>query len=125
MHIHQEKLSQIVLIVWLLLFKTRSGAARLWQEYFHNEVCMSAGWNAEAVEMRTTKPSEDLNDNDDASMYGHSDRFMVELKVDVFQDVKAMKKHKSGHRSVDNHWNCGQDREASLHVGQIEAEHSG
>ena len=37
--------------------------------------------------MRTTNV-EDLND-DDASMYGHSDSFMVELRIDVFQDVTA------------------------------------
>ena len=40
------------IVVWLL-FKAHSGArraARLWQEYFRNEVLMSAGWNAEATE---------------------------------------------------------------------------
>ena len=35
-----------------------------------------------------------MNNDDDASMYGHSDSFMVELRIDVFQDVKAMKEHK-------------------------------
>ena len=29
---------------------------------------------------------EDLNNDDDASMYGHSDSFMVELRIDVFQN---------------------------------------
>ena len=40
------------IVVWLL-FKAHSGArraARLWQEYFRNEVLVSAGWNAEAME---------------------------------------------------------------------------
>ena len=63
------------MIVWLL-FKTRSGAARTWQEFFRNEVFVMAGWNAE------------LNACPEA------DSFMVELRIDVFQDVKAMKEHR-------------------------------
>ena len=43
--------------------------------------------------MRTTNP-EDLNDNDGTSTHGHSHSFMVELRIDVFLDVKAMKEHK-------------------------------
>ena len=38
--------------------------------------------------------SKDLNSDDDARMCGHSDSFMVDLRMDVFQDVKAMKEHK-------------------------------
>ena len=75
-------------VVWLL-FKAHSGArraARLWQEYFRNEVLMSAGWNAEAMEPNAYHKAEDLNNDDDASMYGHSDSFMVELRIDVFQN---------------------------------------
>ena len=62
----------------------------------------------------------------------HGHHNMVELRMDVFQDVEAMKEHKSGLRSVDDHWEGDQDREARLiletswyHVGQIEAENSG
>ena len=73
--------------------------------------------------------AEDLNNDDDASMYGHRDSVMVELRIDVFQDVKAMKGAQSGLRSVENHWKGDQDRETSLiletrwyHVGQIRAE---
>ena len=34
-----------------------------------SEVFMRAGWNAEAVEPTVYHKAEDLNDNDDASMY--------------------------------------------------------
>ena len=44
-------------------------------------------------QMRSTK-AEELNDDDDANMYGHNDSFMVELRIDAFQDVTAMKEHK-------------------------------
>ena len=56
-----------------------------------NEVFMSAGWNAEAMESNAYHKAEDWNDDD---MEVHIDSFMVELRVDVFQDVKAMKEHK-------------------------------
>ena len=56
--------------------KTRSGAARMWQEFFRNEVFVMAGWNAEM------------------NACPEADSFMVELRIDVFQDVKAMKEHK-------------------------------
>ena len=65
----------------------------MWQEYFHNQVFMSAGWNAEALEPHAYHKAEDLNNDDDASMHGHSDSFMVELRIDEFQDMKAMKEH--------------------------------
>ena len=44
---------------------------------------MSAGWNAEAVEPNAYLKAEDLNNDDDASMYGHSDSSMVEHKVKI------------------------------------------
>ena len=43
--------------------------------------------------MCTTKAGN-LNDDDDASVCVHGDDFMVESRIDVFQDVKAMLKHK-------------------------------
>ena len=55
----------------------------MWQEYFRNEVLMSAGWNAGAMEPNTYYKAEDLNNDDDASMCGHRDSFMVELKEHV------------------------------------------
>ena len=55
---------------------------------------MSAGRNAEAMEPNAYHKAKDLNNDDDASMYGHNDNFMVELRINVFQDVKAMKEHK-------------------------------
>ena len=72
-------------VVWLL-FKAHSGArraARLWQEYFRNEVLMSAGWNAESMEPNAYHKATDLNNDDDASMYGHNDSFMVGLRMDI------------------------------------------
>ena len=38
--------------------------------------------------------AEDLNDDDNVSMYVHSDDFMVELRIDVFQAVKVMSERK-------------------------------
>ena len=46
---------------------------------------MSAGQNAEEMEPDAYHKAEDLNNDDDASMYGHRDRFKVELKIDVLQ----------------------------------------
>ena len=95
MHIHQEKLKQIVIVVrWL--FKAHSGArkaARLWQEYFRKEVFMMAGWSAEVMESSAYHEAEDWNDNDNASTEVHSDRVRVELRIDVFQNVTSMKEH--------------------------------
>ena len=48
----------------------------MWQEFFRNEVFVMAGWTAEM----NACPEADI--------------FMVELRIDVFQDVKAMKEHK-------------------------------
>ena len=83
------------IVVWL--FEAHIGprrVARLWQDFFGNEVFMSAGWNAEALEPNAYRKAEDLNGDDDASTFGHSDSFMVELRIEVVQDVKAMKEHK-------------------------------
>ena len=84
------------IVVWLL-FKAHSGArraAQLWQEYFRNEVLKSVGWNAEAMEPNAYHKAKDLNNDDDASLYGHKDSFEVELKIGVLQDANAMKEHK-------------------------------
>ena len=54
---------------------------------------MRTEWNAEAMEPNVCHKAEDLND-DDASMYVHGNDFMVELRIDVFQDVKVMAEHK-------------------------------
>ena len=88
-HAHPPRETERYGIVVWLLFKAHSGArraARLWQEYFRNEVLMSTGWNAEAMEPNAYHEAEDLNNDDDASMYGHFDNFMVELtehEVDI------------------------------------------
>ena len=55
---------------------------------------MSAGWDAEAIEPNAYHKPEDLNDDDNATKDGHSDSFMVELRIDLFQDAKALKEHK-------------------------------
>ena len=97
MLIHQKKLTKC--IVARFLFKAHSGAkraARLWQEYFRNEVFMSVGWNAELTEPNAHHKAEDLNNDDDASLYGHRDSFKVELRIDVLQDANAMQEHKVG-----------------------------
>ena len=48
----------------------------MWQEFFRNEVFVMVGWNAEV------------------NACPEADSFMVELRIDVFQDVKSMKEHK-------------------------------
>ena len=133
-HAHPPRESGPECIVVGLLFTAHSGArqaARLWQKCFHSEAFMSSGWNAEAMEPNADHQTEDLNDDDNATKDGHSDIVMVEMRIDVFQDVKAMKEHKVDFESVDNHWNGDQEREASLiletswcHVGQNGAERS-
>ena len=67
-------------------------AARWWQEFIRNEVCMKAKCNAEATEPNAYHKVEDLND-DDASRCVHDNEFMMELKTDGFQDVKVMSEH--------------------------------
>ena len=55
---------------------------------------MKAGWDAVAVEPNVYYKAENLNDDDDASMCVHGDDFMVESRIDVVQDAKAMSEHK-------------------------------
>ena len=80
-----------------LLIKPHYGtrkAARLWQEFLGNEVFMKAGWDAVAVEPNVYHKAGSLGDDDDASVCVHGDDFMVETRIDVFQDLKAMLEHK-------------------------------
>ena len=58
-----------------------------WSKESRNDVFMS---DAEAMEPNAYHKTEDLNNDDDASLYGHMDSFMVELRIDVLQDVSAM-----------------------------------
>ena len=55
---------------------------------------MKAGWDAVAVEPNVYQKAGNLGDDDDASVCVHGDDFMVESRIDVFQDVKAMLEHK-------------------------------
>ena len=55
---------------------------------------MKAGWNAVAVEPNVYHKAGSLNDDDDASVCVHGDDLMVESRIDVLQDVKAIMEHK-------------------------------
>ena len=80
------------IVVWLLIkahYGTRK-TARLWPEILRNEVFMKAGWDAVAVESNMYHKARSVNDDDDASVCVHGDDFMVESRIDVFQDAKAM-----------------------------------
>ena len=55
---------------------------------------MKAGWDAVAVEPNVFHKAVSLNDDDDASVCVQGDDFMVESRIDVFRDVKAMLEHK-------------------------------
>ena len=59
-----------------------------------NEVFIEAGWDAVAGEPNVYHEAGSLGDNDDACVCLHRDDFMVESRIDVFQDVKAMSEHK-------------------------------
>ena len=50
---------------------------------------MKVGWGAVAVEPNVYHRAGSLNDDDDASVCAHGDDFMVESRIDVFQDVEA------------------------------------
>ena len=79
--------------MWLLI-KAQYGtlkAARLWQRH---EVSIEAGWDAVAVEPNVYHEAGSLADDDDACVCLHADDFVVESRIDVFQDVKAMLEHK-------------------------------
>ena len=65
--------------------------AFLWQEFLRNEVLMKAGWDAVAEEPNVYHKAGSLGD---ACVCVHGDDFMVESRIDVFQDVKAMSEHK-------------------------------
>ena len=78
------------IVVWLLIkahCRTRK-AARLWQEFLRNEVFMKAGWDAVAVEPNVYHEAASLGDDDDACVCVHGDDFLVESRIDVFQEVK-------------------------------------
>ena len=98
MNIHQEKLSQSVLSYGCCskLTLEKREPHDLWQEYFRNEALMSAGWNAEAMEPDVYHKADDLNNDDDASLYGHGDDCVPRRE----RDEGAQ----SEHQSVDNHW---------------------
>ena len=66
----------------------------MWQEFLRNEVLMKAGWDAVAEEPNVCHKAGSLGDDDDACVCVHGDDFMVESRIDVFQDVKAMSEHK-------------------------------
>ena len=55
-----------------------------------NEVFMKAGWDAVAVEPNVYHKAGSVGDVDDACVCEHGDDFMVESRIDVFQEVKAM-----------------------------------
>ena len=48
-----------------------------------NDAFMRAGWDAVAMEPNAYHKAEDLNDNDNANMYGHSHSFVVEVWTDI------------------------------------------
>ena len=54
---------------------------------------MKAGWDAVAEEQNVYHKAGSLGDDDDACVWVHGDDFMVESRIDVFQDVKAMSEH--------------------------------
>ena len=86
-------------VQWLLL-KAHSAREKLLvcgRSFLCNEVFMEAGWDAVVVEPLVYHIAGSLNDDDDdkdASVCVHGDDFMVESRIDVFQDVKAMLEHK-------------------------------
>ena len=55
---------------------------------------MQAGWDAVPVEPNAHHKAGSLNDDDDASVCVHVDDFMLESRIDVFQDAKAILEHK-------------------------------
>ena len=74
--------------------KTNAPILKKHPVFFATKLLMSAGRNAEAMEPNAYHKAEDLNNDNDASLYGHSDSFEVELEIDVLQDANAMKEHK-------------------------------
>ena len=95
MHIHHQKLSLSVL--------SYGCCPQLILEQGEPHVCgrgvffamfVIAGGNAAAMERNAYHQAEDMNDNFNATKDGHTDSVMVELRIDVFQDVKEIKEHK-------------------------------
>ena len=74
---------------------------------------MKAGWDAVAVELNVYHEAGSLNDDDDARVCVYGDDFMVESRIDVFQDVKAMLEQKV-HIKVLAIIRPGQDTEAKI-----------
>ena len=67
---------------------------------------MRTGWNADAMEPNAYHKAEDWNDDDNTSTEVHCDSFGMDLRIDVFQDVKSIdERAQSGHGCVDNHGN--------------------
>ena len=55
---------------------------------------MKAGWDAVAVEPNAHHKAWSSNDDDDASACARGDAFMVESRIDVLHDAKAMLENK-------------------------------
>ena len=55
---------------------------------------MKAGWDAVEVESNVYHKVGSLGDDDDACVCMHGDDFMVESRIDVVQELKAMLDHK-------------------------------
>ena len=55
---------------------------------------MKAGWDAVAVEPNVYPKAGSLGDDDDACVYVHGEDLMVESRIGLFQNVKAMLEHK-------------------------------
>ena len=69
-------------------------AARLWQEFCDHEVFMIVGVNAEAMEPNAYHTAEYWDVDDSASAVVCRESFMVASRIDVFQNVEALKEHK-------------------------------
>ena len=83
--------------VWLLI-KAHHGTRKcacLWPEFLRNEVFLNAGWGAVAVEPSVYLKAGSVSDDDDACVCVHRDDSMVESRIDVVQDMKAMLEHKA------------------------------
>ena len=79
-----------------LLIKAHYGtrkAARLWQEFLRNEVFMKLV-GMQCLWSQVCHKDESLGDDDDACVCVYGGDFMVESRIDVFQEVKAKCEHK-------------------------------
>ena len=95
MHIHQEKLSQSVLLYGCcpkLILEQGDPHERGWS-FFAMKVFVSAGGSAEAMEPHAYHKAEYWDEDDSTKTVVHSVSFRVEWRMDVFQDVKALKEH--------------------------------